>query len=120
MLRHIQTKRSMIGIMAKQDDKTLQKFIELARYIAEHADDSLTLERLARRVHLSPSRMQRVFKSIFGVSPKKLQQAARSEKFKKLLREGGDITDAIFESGYGSTSRVYGQTMHNIGMTPKS
>ncbi len=37
-----------------------------------------------------------------------------------MLRDGTDITDAIFESGYGSTSRVYGQTMHNIGMTPKS
>lgn len=109
-----------MGIMARQDDKTVQKFIGLARYIADHADDSLTLERLAARVHLSASRMQRVFKDIFGVSPKKFQQAARSDRFKAMLRGGADITEAIFESGYGSTSRVYGQTMHNIGMTPKA
>ena len=106
--------------MSQQNDKTLQKFVGLARFIADNADSSLTLDTLATRVHLSPSRMQRVFKSIFGVSPKKFQQAARSERFKQLLRDGTDITDAIFESGYGSTSRVYGQTMHNIGMTPKS
>jgi AraC family transcriptional regulator of adaptative response/methylated-DNA-[protein]-cysteine methyltransferase len=110
----------MIGLMSQQSEKTLQKFVGLARFIADNADNSLTLETLAARVHLSPSRMQRVFKSIFGVSPKKFQQAARSERFKQLLRDGTDITDAIFESGYGSTSRVYGQTMHNIGMTPKS
>jgi AraC family transcriptional regulator of adaptative response/methylated-DNA-[protein]-cysteine methyltransferase len=109
----------MIEIMLKQKDKTLSKFVELARYIAANADESLALESLAARVHLSPSRMQRVFKSIFGVSPKKFQQAARSDRFKALLRSGSDITHAIYEAGYGSTSRVYGQTMHNIGMTPK-
>jgi AraC family transcriptional regulator of adaptative response/methylated-DNA-[protein]-cysteine methyltransferase len=71
--------------MSQQNDKTLQKFVDLARFIADNADASLTLETLSARVHL----------------------------------DGVDITDAIFESGYGSTSRVYGQTMHNIGMTPK-
>jgi AraC family transcriptional regulator of adaptative response/methylated-DNA-[protein]-cysteine methyltransferase len=110
----------MMAIMSRHSDKTLQKFIDLARYVADHADETLTLEKLSARIHLSPSRMQRVFKSIFGVSPKKFQQAARSERFKQLLRDGTDITDAIYQSGYGSTSRVYGQTMHNIGMTPKS
>ena len=110
----------MIVLMSRQSDKTLQKFVDLARFIADNADSSLTLKQLSARVHLSPSRMQRVFKSIFGVSPKKFQQAARSERFKQLLRAGTDITHAIFESGYGSTSRVYGQTLHHIGMTPKS
>ena len=106
-------------IMAKSSEKNLQQFVQLARYIAEHADDRLPLADLAARVHLSASRFQRVFKSCFGVSPKKFQQAARSEKFKQLLRSGGDITQAIYEAGYGSTSRVYGNAIENIGMTPK-
>ncbi len=109
----------MIETMSQQNTKTLNKFIELARYIAANADEQLTLSILAARVHLSPSRFQRVFKSIFGVSPKKFQQAARSDRFKALLRSGIDITEAIYAAGYGSGSRVYGQTMHNIGMTPK-
>jgi AraC family transcriptional regulator of adaptative response/methylated-DNA-[protein]-cysteine methyltransferase len=109
----------MIKTMSQQNTKTLNKFIELARYIAANADEQLTLAMLAARVHLSPSRFQRVFKSIFGVSPKKFQQAARSDRFKTLLRAGTDITEAIYAAGYGSSSRVYGQTMHNIGMTPK-
>ena len=105
--------------MSRPTDQTLQKFVELARFIATQADTALTLDTLARRVHLSPSRMQRVFKSIFGVSPKKFQQAARSEHFKASLREGADITDAIYAAGYGSSSRLYGQAMHGIGMTPR-
>ncbi len=109
----------MIVTMSRPGDQTLDRFIELARYIAAQADQPLTLETLAQRVHLSPSRFQRVFKSIFGVSPKKFQQAARSDRFKALLRAGTDITEAIYEAGYGSSSRVYGQPMHGIGMTPK-
>lgn len=106
--------------MSQQTDQQLEKYVELARYIAANADTALSLKALAERIHLSPSRMQRVFKSVFGVSPKKFQQAARSDRFKQLLRAGTDITEAIYAAGYGSTSRVYGQTMHNIGMTPKS
>jgi AraC family transcriptional regulator, regulatory protein of adaptative response / methylated-DNA-[protein]-cysteine methyltransferase len=105
--------------MSKPSDQTLPRFIELARYIAAQAEQPLTLDKLAQRVHLSPSRMQRVFKSIFGVSPKKFQQAARSERFKGLLRSGADITTAIYQAGYGSSSRVYGPAIQGIGMTPK-
>ena len=101
-------------------ETNLDRYVALARYIAEHADSPLTLDRLAARVHLSPARLQRVFKSIFGVSPKKFQQAARSERFKALLRDGAEITEAIYAAGYGSSSRVYENGVRSIGMTPKS
>jgi AraC family transcriptional regulator of adaptative response/methylated-DNA-[protein]-cysteine methyltransferase len=35
------------------------------------------------------------------------------------LRDGADITQAIYSAGYGSSSRLYSQAMHGIGMTPK-
>lgn len=105
--------------MNQRNQRQFDKFISLARYIAEHADETLTLKAMARRVHLSPSRLQRVFKSILGVSPKKFQQAARGDRFKALLRDGADITEAIYASGYGSTSRVYENGAGNIGMSPK-
>jgi len=48
--------------MSQINQQQLEKFIELARHIAANADETLTLDALAQRVHLSPSRMQRVFK----------------------------------------------------------
>ena len=106
--------------MATDNKLVVEKFTELARYIIEHADQDLPLSVLAERVHLSPSRFQRVFKSVFSVSPKKFQQAIRSEQFKALLRSGKDIIGAIFEAGYGSTSRVYADPLHSVGMTPRA
>ena len=96
------------------------KLVKIARYIEAHAEEQLTLETLAKKSGLSPSRFQRVFKSTFGVSPKAYQDSVRMKRFKSALREGDDITEAIFSAGFGSVSRIYGEQLHNIGMTPKA
>ena len=95
-----------------------EKIIELARTIEQRADETLPLASLAKEVGLSPSRLQKLFKDTFGVSPKSYQDAARLRQFKASLKQGGGVTDAIFESGYGSVSRVYGEGKRNLGMTP--
>ena len=92
----------------------------IARYIEKHADEQLTLATLGEQANLSPSRLQRIFKSAFGISPKAFQDAVRMRHFKESLQHGESITDAIHSSGYGSISRIYGEASRNIGMTPKS
>ncbi|WP_028111120.1 bifunctional DNA-binding transcriptional regulator/O6-methylguanine-DNA methyltransferase Ada [Ferrimonas futtsuensis] len=96
------------------------RLVEVARHIEEHANERLTLASLAELAGLSPSRLQRVFKEAFGVSPKAYQDAVRMRHFKQSLKEGDSVTDAIFSSGFGSISRVYGEATRNIGMTPKA
>ena len=39
---------------------------------------------------------------------------------KQSLKQGGDISDAIYDAGFGSTSRVYEQVNKSLGMTPSS
>jgi len=95
------------------------RLVEIARYIESHADEPLTLAKLASQAGLSPSRFQRIFKEAFSVSPKVYQDAIRMRQFKQSLKEGSSVTDAIFSSGYGSISRIYGEATRNIGMTPK-
>jgi len=96
------------------------RLVEIARHIEVHADERLTLASLADFSGLSPSRLQRIFKEAFGVSPKVYQDAFRMRRFKQSLKEGGGVTDAIFSSGFGSISRIYGEATRNIGMTPKA
>lgn len=95
-----------------------EALVELARYIEAHADERLTLAELSARANLSASRLQKKFKSVFGVSPKAYQDAARMGRLKASLKAGDDVTGAIFEAGFGSTSRVYGEASRNLGMTP--
>ncbi|WP_415889833.1 bifunctional DNA-binding transcriptional regulator/O6-methylguanine-DNA methyltransferase Ada [Neptuniibacter sp. SY11_33] len=103
------------------DEKSgTSRLIEVARHIETHAEEQLTLASLAELVGLSASRLQRVFKSAFGISPKAYQDAVRMRRFKSSLKKGESVTDAIFSSGFGSVSRVYGEATRNIGMAPKA
>lgn len=96
----------------------IDRLVDAARYIEEHADEKLTLASLARRSGLSASRLQRSFRAAFGISPQQFQDAVRMRRLRASLRGGDEVTGAIFEAGYGSTSRVYGEAARSIGMTP--
>lgn len=82
------------------------------------SDDLFSLEMLADEIGLSPSHLQRSFKEIIGVSPKKYAEAKRMEKFKDQLRSGSDVTTAMYDAGFGSSSRLYEKAAENLGMTP--
>lgn len=82
------------------------------------AEDALSLDELSRELGLSPSHFQRTFKQIVGVSPKKYAEAKRMEKFKEELRGGSDVVTAMYEAGYGSSSRLYEKAATRLGMTP--
>ena len=94
--------------------------VEVADYIENHADEKITLDMLAKVSGLSPHHIQRKFKAAYGVSPKEYQNGLRLERLKSSLKEGDDISGAIYEAGYGSSSRVYEQIDGRIGMTPKA
>ncbi|WP_413112463.1 bifunctional transcriptional activator/DNA repair enzyme AdaA [Thaumasiovibrio sp. DFM-14] len=104
---------------AGRDTRT-QALVGVVRYIEQHADEKMTLALLAEIADLSPSRLQKVFKQVFGVSPKHYQDAVRMRTFKRALKAGEGVTEAIYSSGFGSISRVYGEATRNIGMTPKA
>jgi AraC family transcriptional regulator of adaptative response/methylated-DNA-[protein]-cysteine methyltransferase len=87
-------------------------------FIEQHADASITLARLARHVNASPFHFQRVFTRIVGISPRAYQDALRAGRFRQGLRKGVPVTGAIYDAGYGSSSRVYERLPTGRGMTP--
>jgi len=94
--------------------------IEVARYIESHVDERLSLNDLASQFSMSPTYLQKSFKAAIGLSPKTFQDGIRREQFKSLLKKGQSVTDAVFEAGYGSVSRVYENTESKLGMSPAS
>jgi AraC family transcriptional regulator, regulatory protein of adaptative response / methylated-DNA-[protein]-cysteine methyltransferase len=82
--------------------------------------DALRLDELASAVGLSSYHLQRSFKDIIGVSPKKYSEARRMDRFKEELRGGSDVTTAMYEAGFGSSSRLYEKAAERLGMTPSA
>jgi AraC family transcriptional regulator of adaptative response/methylated-DNA-[protein]-cysteine methyltransferase len=92
---------------------------QVCRYIEAHPGDDLKLAVLSARFRVSPFHLQRSFKAIVGVTPKDFAEACRLKSLKGKLRDGRSVTDAIYDAGFGSSSRVYERADTRLGMTPK-
>lgn len=87
-------------------------------FIEHHADQPITLATLAAHVRASPFHLQRTFTRVVGISPRAYQDALRAGRFRQGLRAGSAVTGAIYDAGYGSSSRVYERLPTGRGMTP--
>lgn len=102
------------------DGRTTRLIQALAEYIERNAAETLTLSHLAQQAHLSPTHLQRTFKTVLGVSPKMYQDAVRLRHLKGGLKSGKSVLDAITDAGFESTSRIYSHAPRNLGMTPSA
>lgn len=94
--------------------------LERVRARIERADAAPTLDALAQFAQLSPGHLQRAFRRRYGVSPAEYHRARRFGQFKAALQGGAAVTDAVYEAGFGSGSRVYEHSNRLLGMTPAS
>lgn len=85
-------------------------------HLEANIDRAVPLKELGRVAGLSPFTVQRLFKQRLGVSPLQYQRALRAGSFRNALKQGDNVTDAIYEAGFGSSSRAYEGTP--LGMTP--
>lgn len=98
----------------------LDHSLERVRALIERADEAPTLEALADVVQLSPSHLQRAFRRRYGMSPAEYHRARRFGQLKTALRKGAAVSDAVYDAGFGSGSRVYENSDRLLGMTPAS
>jgi AraC family transcriptional regulator of adaptative response/methylated-DNA-[protein]-cysteine methyltransferase len=108
---------------------------KVSEYLTEHADQRTRLGDLAKATGVGRLTILRGFKRVLGVSPGEFAKEARLKKFKEKVqaprKSSGPlpaslttatrptITDAIYEAGYGSSSRLYEMSAVSLGMTPR-
>jgi AraC family transcriptional regulator of adaptative response/methylated-DNA-[protein]-cysteine methyltransferase len=117
----------------------------VTEYLTTHADARTRLADVAKATGVGRLTILRGFKRVLGVSPGEFAKAQRLAKFKDKVRVpktnvanaplgkiGGAknraakdaaapvrITDAIYEAGFGSSSRLYEKSAAALGMTPR-
>jgi AraC family transcriptional regulator of adaptative response/methylated-DNA-[protein]-cysteine methyltransferase len=90
----------------------------VCRYIEQHLDEAITLDRLGAAFEQSPFHLQRRFKAALGITPREYADSCRLRLLKHNLQAGDNVTRAMYDAGYGSSSRLYEKTASQLGMTP--
>jgi AraC family transcriptional regulator of adaptative response/methylated-DNA-[protein]-cysteine methyltransferase len=83
-------------------------------------EERLTLAQVAARLHVGPFQLQRRFKAALGITPRDFAAARRTGRLKALLAEREPVASALYEAGYGSSSRLYERAPAQLGMTPEA
>jgi AraC family transcriptional regulator of adaptative response/methylated-DNA-[protein]-cysteine methyltransferase len=104
----------------RADEETIEKIRQVCTHIRAHCEsgETLNLETLGEAAGWSPFHLHRTFKALLGVTPKQFVDACRVTALKTKLRQGRSVTAAVYDAGFGSSSRVYERVDTKLGMTP--
>lgn len=110
-------KRCNPGVRCERE-KHVEMVVRACQIIEAHAEGTISLERLSKRLGVSSHHFQRTFKKVTGVTPRQYAAAHRLEQFKASIHNGSDVTNAIYDAGYGSSRGLYENVSERLGMTP--
>jgi AraC family transcriptional regulator of adaptative response/methylated-DNA-[protein]-cysteine methyltransferase len=128
-----------------KNDPQAEAIAAVTEYLKAHAGERTKLEDVAKATGVGRLTILRGFKRVLGVTPGEFAKAQRVEKFKEKIRapktaptpaaEGSvglrarlraakaagpvSITDAMYQAGFGSSSRLYEGSGATLGMKPK-
>jgi AraC family transcriptional regulator of adaptative response/methylated-DNA-[protein]-cysteine methyltransferase len=127
-------KRCRPELATPRPDPQAELIASATDYLARHATERIRLADLARVTGVGRLTLLRGFRRVLGVSPGEFARTQRVAHFKDALRPKASaslinptaqppakrITDAIYESGFGSSSRLYESSRDSLGMTPRT
>jgi AraC family transcriptional regulator, regulatory protein of adaptative response / methylated-DNA-[protein]-cysteine methyltransferase len=114
-------KRCEPDLTVPRTDPQARAVALVAKYLKEHADEPVKLSDVAKAVGANRLTILRGFRRVFGVSPAEYAKAQRLEKFREKVQEKKmRVTDAIYDAGFGSSSRLYENSGASLGMTPRA
>ena len=88
------------------------------QYFNADRPETFSPAEIASLIGVTPLGLSRAFKRVTGVTFRHYADAARVQRLKGNLRTGQDVTQALYDAGYGSSSRLYEQSSAQLGMTP--
>ena len=89
--------------------------------LLEERDPPLSINDLAREVHISAFHLIRQFEAVFGETPHQFRQASRIDLARRLLAAGQhSVTDVCMEVGFSSLGSFSLLFTRRVGETPSA
>ncbi len=105
--------------LRRQAADTEDKFAELPKWIPNHLQDDLRVERLAERAGMSSRTFQRAFVACTGSTPARAVSAARVEAARELLSETSDpVKTVAHRCGFATEEQMRRTFQRELGLAP--
>lgn len=96
----------------------VETVLRACRAIEAHIEEAVSLKSLSAELGVNQTHLHRIFKHVMGVTPRQYAASIRLGQFKSGIKKGRKVTGAMYEAGYGSSSRLYERASQHLGMTP--
>ena len=108
--------------VAPKADPQAEAIAKAAEFMSKHAGERTSLDAVAEAAGVGKFAVMRGFKRVLGVTPGEFARAQRKERFREKIRtpkiSRAPITEAVYEAGFGSSSRLYEDADQTLGMSP--
>ena len=103
----------------RRQEKEPPKLRDISTFVLDHLDEPLLVERIARRVAMSPRTLSRWCREHLGESPAELVRRLRLEEARRLLEETSlPLKDITARTGLGDASTMWRAFTRRLGVTP--
>lgn len=89
------------------------------QFMQTHYAKKISTTQIAEVAFLSPSHYIRMFKQVYGITPRQYLRDLRISKGKQLLQDGNSVTRTCFEVGYESLTMFSTAFKRATGFSPK-
>jgi AraC family transcriptional regulator of adaptative response/methylated-DNA-[protein]-cysteine methyltransferase len=100
------------------DDYAVVK--DVLEFLSENWRDQPSLETIAERVRMEPTRLQKLFTRWAGLSPKAFLQAVTLDHARALLEQSATVLDTTYEVGLSGPGRLHDLFVTHEAVTPGS
>jgi AraC family transcriptional regulator of adaptative response/methylated-DNA-[protein]-cysteine methyltransferase len=108
--------RSQAGRREAADDYDIVRLV--IEYVTENWRDQPSLEAIAARIGMEPTRLQKLFTRWAGLSPKAFLQAITLDHARALLEQSATVLDTTYEVGLSGPGRLHDLFVTHEAVTP--
>jgi AraC family transcriptional regulator of adaptative response/methylated-DNA-[protein]-cysteine methyltransferase len=91
---------------------------QVIEFVTENWRDQPSLDAIAARVGMEPTRLQKLFTRWAGLSPKAFLQAVTLDHARALLEQSATVLDTTYEVGLSGTGRLHDLFVTHEAVTP--